>query len=506
MDTLNFSGRSGVLVLASYAALMLIIGFFAGRGGSGAKHSPKGHYLAGGNLGVVTLFFTLYATQYSGNTVIGYAPQAFREGFAWWQSVTFFSMIVAGYMLFAPRMHAIAKKHSFVTPTDWVSHRFGSTPLTVLAALLMLWALANYLLEQLIAMGQAITGLTGSTIPYQVGVTAFVLVMLAYSWSGGMRAVAMTDIMQGVALLLGVGTLLAGAVVLVNDLPAGNGPTVLSHHPEAMAVPSTIDSVNWVSMILMVGIGIAMYPHAIQRVYAARSARTLKRSLLPMVWMPLLTAGAVFAIGLLGLELFPDLSAQDSERLVGMIANEVAGLNVFFYVMMILLFGGVVAAVVSTADSALLSFSSIVSTNVYARYIRPDATPQHQVRVGKAVGVVAVFGILLLAWNPPSTLVEIFTLKIELLIQLAPAFVVGLYWKRLAAGPVFWGMLAGVLLAGGMAVAGVDALYGVHGGMLGLVLNLGICVLGSLLHPRERTEHAAEPGTAQRPLDQAHSG
>lgn len=486
MDNLAFSGAAGIIVLAFYAVLMLTIGYFAGRRKKGRQHKLRDHYLAGGNLGVIVLFFTLYATQYSGNTVIGYAPNAYRLGFPWWQSVTFFSVIIAGYMLFAPRLYVLAKRHSFVTPTDWINHRFALTPLTILATLLMLWALGNYLLEQLIAMGHAISGLTGDTVPYQLAVTVFVCVMLAYSWTGGMRAVALTDVMQGIALLLGVGTLLVGALVLAGGSPFDVARSLVDNHPESMAVPPLTDSINWISMIVMVGIGISLYPHAIQRIYSARSERALKRSLLPMVWMPLITAGAVFCVGMIGIELFGDLSASDTEELVGMIANRVAGLNPFFYLMMILLFGGIVAAIVSTGDSALLSFSSIVSKNIYGRFVGSDADEHRQVRVGKIAGVLTVFGLLLLAWNPPGTLVDIFTLKIELLIQLAPSFVLGLYWKRLSAWPVFWGMLAGVVLAGGMTLAGVESITGLHGGNLGLALNLIICVVGTLLTTRRQ--------------------
>ncbi|RCW45800.1 SSS family solute:Na+ symporter/sodium/pantothenate symporter [Halopolyspora algeriensis] len=484
MDTLTFSGTAGIVVLSAYAAMMLLIGYFVGRGKQGTRHDMKGHYLAGGNLGVIVLFFTLYATQYSGNTVIGYAPQAYREGFPWWQSVTFFTAIIAGYMLFAPRLYVLAKKHSFITPTDWVRHRFGSPAVTLLAAFLMLWGLANYLLEQLIAMGHAITGLTGNTVPYQAGVAVFVCVMLTYSWMGGMRAVALTDVMQGVALLLGVLALLIGAFSLAGGSPVDTAQYLVDNEPEAMAVPSLTESINWLSMIIMVGVGLALYPHAIQRIYSARSERTLKRSLLPMVWMPLITAGVVFCIGMVGIRLFPGLSDSDAEQLVGMIANEVAGVNIVFYIAMVLLFGGVVAAIVSTADSVLLSFSSIVSQDIYARYVRPEASEHRQVLAGKIIGVVVVFGLLVLAWNPPSTLVNIFVLKIELLVQLAPAFILGLYWNRLAARPVFWGMAAGAALAGGMTIVGVEAIYGVHGGMVGLLLNLVICVVGSLLPHR----------------------
>lgn len=97
-------------------------------------------------------------------------------------------------------------------------------------------------------------------------------------------------------------------------------------------------------------------------------------------------------------------------------------------------------------------------------------------------------------------------LKMELLIQLAPVFVLGMYWRRMAAGPAFWGMLAGAALAGGMTIAGEESVFGVHGGIVGLLLNLAICVVGSLLvpqRPEPAGEQPSDTATVRPPLDAA---
>ena len=494
MENLSFGGVSGIIILIVYAAIMLLIGYLAGRGQPGVGDSVSSYFLAGKGLGIVALFFTLYATQYSGNTLVGYAPAAYRQGFPWWQSVMFFTFIVAVYLMFAPRLYAISKKEGFITPVDWIRHRFNSTAVSVLALLLMMWGLGNYLVEQLVAMGQGIAGLTGNTIPYQVGVAGFVAVMLAYAWMGGMRAVAFTDIMQGIALLIGVMVLVGGGLYLIGGDLSGTTQYLLQNEPEKVAVPPLETSVGWLSLVLIVGFGAAVYPHAIQRIYAAESERTLKRSLGFMALMPPITAGLVFLVGIIGISLFPGLSESGSEQLVGMIANEVAGINTFFFVAMILLFGGVIAAIVSTADSALLSFSSMISKDIYAQYVNPDAPERRQVQVGKVWEIIVIALVLYIAWNPPATLYNIFVLKFELIAQLAPAFILGLYWNRLSALPVFVGMLAGALLAGGLTFFGIDGLYGISGGVLGLVSNFCICVVGSLLLPasREEIEHAQQ--------------
>ncbi|MDS8826517.1 hypothetical protein RLL96_01085, partial [Streptococcus pneumoniae] len=81
-----------------------------------------------------------------------------------------------------------------------------------------------------------------------------------------------------------------------------------------------------------------------QRIFAADSERTLKRSFSRMAWMPPITTGLVFVIGILGIALIPNLDTAGSEQLVGLMANEIAGINGFFYWVMIIFFGAIVAA------------------------------------------------------------------------------------------------------------------------------------------------------------------
>lgn len=483
MSDLTFAGIDGVIILAVYAIVMLLIGYLSGRGEKNLHDSLSNYYLAGKNLGFIALFFTLYATQYSGNTIIGYAPTAYRTGFVWLQSISFMTIIIGVYLLFAPRLYVISKRQNFVTPTDWISFRFNSKPVTLLAIFLMLWGLGNYLLEQLVAIGQAVAGITGGTIPYQLAVVAFVLVMLIYEWLGGMKAVAFTDVMQGLVLMIGIVIFLIGAFYLVGGDVASVTQQIAQTDPVKIGVPEFMTSINWFSMLLLVGFGAAIYPHAVQRIYSAESERTLKRSFARMAWMPPITTGLVFVIGILGIVLIPGLSEADSEQLVGMLANEIAAINGFFYWIMIIFFGAIVAAIISTADSVLLSFSSLISSDVYGKFINPKAKERKKVLVGKIVGIIAVGILLIIAWNPPGTLYQIFVLKFELLVQVFPAFVLGLYWKRLAAAPVFWGMLIGAIIAGIMTLTGNSTFMGIHGGVIGLAVNFLIAVVGSFLVP-----------------------
>lgn len=210
MDHLVFAGWQGVVILLVYGLIMLGIGYYVYRRNRNIHESMDEYYLGGRSLGLLVLFFTLFATQYSGNTIIGYPATAYRMGYAWLISVPFMISIIAGYLLFAPRLYALSRKHKFLTPSDWLHARFQSKSVTIVGTLLMAYGVCNYLLEQLVAIGQGVSGLTAGTVPYQVAVVFFILVMVIYGWLGGMRSVAYTDLMQGIALLIGVFLLLIG--------------------------------------------------------------------------------------------------------------------------------------------------------------------------------------------------------------------------------------------------------------------------------------------------------
>ena len=157
-------GTGAAIFIALYLALMLGLGFVARR--FRKNESPSEFYLAGKTLGGFVLLLTLYATQYSGNTLLGYPGEAYRLGFAWIMSVGFMMSIVVVYLLFAPRLHQLAKQYDFITPGDWIQHRFGMARLTFVVNLLLVVAIANFLLAQLMAMGHVVAGLTGNAVPY----------------------------------------------------------------------------------------------------------------------------------------------------------------------------------------------------------------------------------------------------------------------------------------------------------------------------------------------------
>ena len=72
-----------------------------------------------------------------------------------------------------------------------------------LSTVMMIYALCNYTLAQLKAMGAAVEGITQGAVPSAYGIVALAIIMVIYETLGGMRSVAWTDVIQGVVLLVG---------------------------------------------------------------------------------------------------------------------------------------------------------------------------------------------------------------------------------------------------------------------------------------------------------------
>lgn len=471
-----------ILGLAAYIGVLAALGLRARA--ARTSGSLDDFYLAGRGLGGVVLLFTLYATQYSGNTLVGYPGEAYRVGFPWVMSVGFMLAVVVVYLFIAPGLRRDSGRHRFVTPADWLNHRFGDPWLTGATNVIMAAAIANYLLAQLMAMGHVVSGLSEGAVPYAAGVLVLAAAILGYELLGGLRAVAWTDCLQGMLLAVGLIGLLAATVLTGEGLEAATR-WILEHAPEKALKPSASVQAGWASTVLLIGLAGAVYPHAIQRIFAARSTRSLRRALSVMAFLPFLTTLPVFFVGILALPRLAGLEGVAADQVLPALVRGWASESAWMFGLAVVTVVGVVAAIMSTADSVLLTLSSMVAKDFAAPWMRRRAGGQvaeeRITRVGKAISL-GIMGILVaIAVTPRISLWGLLELKMELLAQAAPVFVLGLGWRGLRPRAALAGVVVGTLLAAGLTLAGMGRIGGVHAGLLGAAVNAAVAVGLSLL-------------------------
>ncbi len=471
--------KLGIFVAGgAYIALLVLIGFLSRR--ARLDTSLADFYLAGRRLGPFVLLFTLFATQYSGNSLSGFPGQTYREGVAYYMSVTFMVGIVSGYLLFAPRLFRAARSGAFVTPGDYLASRFGSPALNYLSASIFSVALLNYLLAQVMAMGHATAGLTEGRIPYWLGVVGGAAIILLYELLGGMRAVAWTDALQGAVLVVG---LLLALVLLLGEVgsPAAVLRQVAAVAPAKMASPSLSLCLLWLSNFLLLFLGAPLYPQAIQRIYAARKLNDLRRALATMALLPHVAITTVIFIGVVGIVLFPSADGFNADQITFKVLAYLVEHQPLAYIPVIVVMMAVVAAIMSTADSCLLSLSSILTKDFIGR-IRGFG-PAEEVRLARIAplsSIAIMVAVTAVAIRPLSTLWGLLVIKFEILIQLSPAFVLGTLHEPSDAGgydgrDILAGLGVGLAIALGLYAAGRSQLYGLHAGVIGVGANYVAC-------------------------------
>ena len=473
MDSAPLLNNTGIIFLFLYLFSLIGVGLL---GYYSKKEDSLGDfYLAGRGMGGFVLFLTLYATQYSGNTMIGFSGRAYRQGFTALVTVTFMCAIIGLYFIYAPKLHDLSRKHSFITLGDFIYHRFQSIHLTIIISIISIIALGNYILTNLKAIGFIIEGATGGQVSFVNAIIILSLIMVIYETLGGMRSVAWTDMLQGILLLFGVIVIF---YIIYKQYGGLNGISsqLQINRPDFWTPPDWSAKRLWLSTILVVSIGVSVYPHAIQRIYSAKDSSTLRKSLQLMVFMPFVTTLFMVIVGIVGASQIEGLDRNNSEQISILLLVDLAEKipNISWLIVMFL--AAAIAAIMSTVDSALLAISSTVTQDLF-RKIKPDSSQKELLLFGKSISWVIMLVAVIMAINLPQTIWQLFQIKLELLCQIAPAIFLGVHIKSISSKSILIGIYIGTLIALSIMIGNWIGFpipikpFGIHAGLWGLIFN-----------------------------------
>jgi Na+/proline symporter len=140
---------------------------------------------------------------------------------------------------------------------------------------------------------------------------------------------------------------------------------------------------------------------------------------------------------------------------------------------------GLLAAIMSTASSVVLTLSSIFTRDIYQTTMRQQASHRELAMVGRLFVVVILVLVVIASTSSTATLWRLTEIKIEFLMQLFPALILGLYWRRITRWPAIWGILGGSLIAATMMLTGHARWWLFQAGLYGFLVNLAICVVAT---------------------------
>lgn len=469
-----------VLAIAAYFAILVWIGVRVARAEK-ADAGSESFLAADRNMNLVQTTATTAATDLGGGFSIAMGGLGFTLGISgsWLIAISGLSVVMVSFLM-VPKVKRWADRMKGLTTGDLFEARFDRRT-GLLAAIVVGLAWFTFVGGQIIAGGKLMQATLSLDLTLAIVLTG--AIVLAYTAMGGLKAVIYTDVFQFVVLFVGV----LFVAVPLGLIEVGGWSGIREHFA---ASPETASMVRWdaVGWKTVLGWFFAIFPvwfisiAAMQRIVAARDERTARRAFLltgvPIEW-PLFAVGSTL-IGMIAHMLIPDLS--DAELATPMVIMELlppglSGLVIAAYI----------AAVMSTADSALIGPVAIFTNDIYRKRLRPQATHRALVRVARIATLVLGVLAVSIAWLVPNVL--------ELILYAYTFGAAGLFfpmlgllfWRRTTAKGAFWSMLAGGIAAVAWAAAGEP--HGFAASYAGWIIGLPVLVIVSLASAHSTEEN-----------------
>lgn len=462
-------------VLIAYLFILIAIGAWAARDSG----DVAGYFVAGKRLPSWVVAFSSNATGESGWLLLGLTGMGYLVGVhAFWVVFGEVLGVTLAWVLIARPFKVYTDRFDSITVPDFLEDRFRDRRqiLRRISALIIFSMVAVYAAAQLTAAGKAFDSFLG--LSYPAGVMLGAAVVLFYTAFGGFKAVAYSDLLQGVmmfgALLLLpiVGIAAAGGWTTMMERLAATDPGLL----RPMGAHGW-GAAGLFSVLSFAGVGLAFLgvPQLLVRFISARRLSDIPPAgLIAVVCIIVFDVGAVLT-GMAGRALFPGLA--DPETIMPLMSAELfpALFTGLFLVV-------VLAAIMSTADSLLILASSAVVRDVVQKIYRPDLSERRLSIYGKATTVVLGLAAMLVALGEVGV---IFWFVLFAWSGLAAAFVpvvlAGLFWKRTTLAGAIWGMVTGFVVTVGWVLFLKPHFYDLYEMIPGVLAGLAATVIVSLV-------------------------
>lgn len=405
--------------------------------------SKDGYFLGGRSLTGVVIAGSMLLTNISTEHLIGMNGSSYKNGFiiiAW--EVTSALALVAAAIYFVPKY----LKMGLTTIPEYLEKRFDSTTRTLVALFLMISFIVTLLPIVLYTGAINIESIFNISEVLEVSkkeglwitVVSIGILGSAYAIFGGLKAVAVSDTINGYGLLIGGLTIPLIALVSIGD---GNPLTglvkVYNHSPEKFNVIGAKDSVLPFG-VLFTGLIInqlyfwSMNQTIIQRALGAKNLVEAQKGLLFTGVLKILVPIIIILPGVIGFYYYGDSLYDNQDMIYPELIKKVLPVG------LVGIFAAIVmGAVLSTFNSVLNSAATIFSLDVYKRHFEKTANDKKLVKVGKLTStVLAVFAILVapMVANAPDGLYQLLQqLNGIFFIPIASIMLAGFFLKKISA-------------------------------------------------------------------------
>ena len=446
--------------VAIYLVMMLFIGIWASK----RTGSTANFIVAGRRLPIWIGSATIIATWFGGGTMMGAAGASYDRGFLGVIADPFggaLCLFLVGF--FFVRMFRRLRLLTFI---DFFQNRYGTTAATI-AAIGSIASNIGWTGALLVTFGLVFQSLTG--VPMHIGIIGGAVVVFIYTVAGGMWAVAVTDFVQIVVIAIGLILLLV--VVLID---VGGWGAISPQLPEDTfrMIPAEHSWMVWLNYFrawLIFGLADVTAQTLLQRAFSARNEQVAQNSFY-LAGIGHLSLGMIpVMLGIIASVTMPGI--VDKETVVPEMA--IAHLHP---VAIAIFVGALLAAIMSSADSALLAAASVFSVNILPLF-KPELTDKLRLLATRiaipVLGSIAVY----VALEVQVVYELIQDANSVILVCVTIPFIVGVYWRKANRTGALVSMAVGFLTW----IIAILFAPGFPGDLLGLLTGLVAMLIATAL-------------------------
>ena len=422
------------LIIGLYCIGIISLATYVSRKKSGTTRSAEDYFLAGRSLPWWAIGASLIAANISAEQIIGMSGQGWVVGMAiavWELTAAIALIVMAKYFL------PLFLEKKIYTMPQFLEQRFDKRVSLVLSFFWLIVYIFINLTSVLWLGSLAINALTGLDLFY--GLVLLAIFSLAYSLSGGLKAVAMTDAVQVILLIFGG---LAVSFIALNIISDSNGviegmKIVMKDMPERFDMILSPDNSSyrdlpgvWILLGLGVWIGHFFYwgfnQYITQRALAAKDIKEAQKGVMFAAYLKLLMPIVIVLPGICAAFLYPSLEKSDQAypTMMSLLPNGLLGLT----------FAALIAAIVSSLASMSNSISTIFTMDIYKHFKNDNVSQSNLIQVGRITVVLAVLIATLVAQPLLGSFESIFQYIQNFTGYFSPGivviFLVALFWKK----------------------------------------------------------------------------
>ncbi|GHS97990.1 sodium/panthothenate symporter [Synergistales bacterium] len=472
-----------LLILApilAFLVVMLAVGFAIQKRSESnrAVNFSKDYFIGNRSLGGFVLAMTLVATYSSGSSFVGGPGVAWLRGFGWvYLAMTqvLAAFLVMGVM--GKKMAVISRKIDAVTVIDLIRVRYESNTLAHIGAVFIVVFFCGTIVAQFISGANLFAAAAG--VNYTFGLFLFALVVVTFTATGGFRAVAVTDTICALAMLLGLGVLTYA--ILEHGGGISRIMAVINTQPQ-MLEPTSGGAISvrlLISFWMLSGVCTLGLPQSLVRNMSYKNSKSLHRA---MIYGTVIVGAMMLGMHLIGvlsrgvIHELPAGGTTDAimpHLIVNYLSPVLAGIAII----------APLAASISTVSSLLIASSSSIIKDVYQHVVERHGGRADQKKLGLfSIATTAAIGIvcIIVALNPPTVIVWVNMFAFGgLQTAFFWTFLLGFFWKKANTTGALLSMTGGVL-AYCYCMAAKIPLGGFHAIVAGIGIGFVLFVVGSL--------------------------